>query len=324
MQLSRFSCKRAALPVLLTAAVLLSVGCGRPAADAIPESVIATIGDQQVLREEFTFYLEANYADQLEAKDPVVLSTILDDYLDQRGLVTALHELGQAPTETEIAEYLKFTGQDQLLKSYDLKQKRMLALNTSLVLAEERLRNLVRDRIGPVTPEEIQAYFERNVNEFLRGETYCFTRYSSSYDDLLKDARYWLVSRKKTDEFIRKRYQDILIEEDCYQVADIPESFLQVLQKLKPGRVSKIVTTRLGTVESYNMFRLREKIPPRKLTLEEVSPMIEQKIRAARMDEAFQAERARLRGRVRITVYPDHILLFNYAGRLTVATGEEE
>jgi len=323
MPLSRFS-SNAGILILLALLLAPGTACDRNTGAEVPESVIATINDQQVLREEFFFYLKANFADQLESKDATVLSAILDDYLEQRALVTVLHGMGIAPTEEEIAEYLRFMGQDALLKSTDLEQKRILALNTSLVLAEEKLRNLARKQVPDVTTKEIQAYYDQNVNEFLRGESFCFKRYASAYKDLLVDARYWIVSRKKKDAFIRKRFQDIQIEENCYETEDIPESFLKVLQKLKPGRMSPIVSTKLGTASSYNMFRLVRKIAPRKLDLAEVSRLIEQKIRSRRLADAVKEERARLRRQVRITVYRDHILLFNYAGKLPVATGEEE
>lgn len=304
--------------------LLFATGCRTLNEESVPEDVIARVGDQLVLRSEFVFFLESNYATVLEEEDPSLLGTLLEDYLEKRSLVAYLHENGQHPSEAEIADYLRITGQDALLNSYDLEQKRLLALNTSLVLGEDKLANLVAAEIEEPTLEEAQTYYEQNINEFLQEETICFIRLSSTYEDLLKDARYWLVSRKQDMDFVRKRFHDILIEEDCFELAEIPEVFLKTLQELKIGRTSKIVEMQMGQVTIYSMFRVTRTIPARRLAFEEVSSMIQRKLYRQRLNDRI-AERTDsiLMGR-RITVYPEHVLLFNYTGKFPVSHGEEE
>ena len=304
--------------------MITAVGCRTGGGEVVPADVIAQVGDQVVLRSEFVFFLESNYATILEEEDGVLLSTIMDDYLERRCLVTYLHEKGNHPTEEEIADYLRITGQDALLTSYDLEQKRLLALNTSLVLAEDKFANMVEADIDPPSEEAEYQYYEHNINEFLQGETICFVRLSSTYEDLLKDARYWMVSRKKDLDFIRERFQDVQIEEDCFEVAEIPDVFLKTLQELKPGRVSQPVEMQMGQVTIYSMFRVKQNIPARRLEFSEVQQVIEHKLHSEAVQTAIQNRMAAIMRQKRITVYPEHVLVFNYTGKFPVSHGEEE
>ncbi len=304
--------------------LIIGIACGGGKPSPIPDNVIASIDTQDVLREEFVFFLRANYASILEKKDEEILNRIFDHYLEQRALLNYLQAHHQLPGEKEISEYLELTGKSRLLNTYDLHEKRILALNTSLILAEEKFENIVARNIPPVTTEQIREYYEQNINEFLKGETYCFIRFSSPYEDLLKDARYWVVQRKKGLDFFRKRYQDIQIEENCYQISEIPDPFLKTLEKLKPGRFSKIIQMNLGASVSYNMLKLKEKIAPRKLPFDSVKDNIQKKLLKKDLNKAIVLKKEKILQHSRIIVYPERILLFNYSGEFPVSHGEEE
>ncbi|PJB78526.1 MAG: hypothetical protein CO090_06750 [Acidobacteria bacterium CG_4_9_14_3_um_filter_49_7] len=309
--------------VLLLLLPLLFACSGRNLSP-VPDNVIASIDDQDVVRDEFVLYLQANYADILEEKDEEILNRLFDNYLEQRTLLNYLKSQNQLPSEKEIAEYLQLTGKTQLLITYDLHQKRILALNTSLILAEEKFENMLSEEAPLVTTEEARNYYEQNVNEFLKGESYCFVRFSTSYADLLKDARYWLVHRKKNLDFFRKRYQDIEIEENCFQASEIPDPFLKTLEELKPGRVSKIIQTQLGASVSYNLLTIKQKLAPRKLPFEDVEETIRKKLAAQTLQKRIIKKTQEMIQQSRIIVYPDRILVFNYSGKFPVSHGEEE
>ncbi len=304
--------------------LLLLIACGGGNPEQVPDNVIATIDSQDVLRDEFVYYLQANYADILEKKDEEMLSRILDNYLEDRALLNFLQQKHQLPSEKEISQYLQLTGKTPLLESYDLHEKRILALNTSLIIGEEKFKNLVEKEVPLVTTDEAQTYYEQNVNEFLKGESYCFVRFSSGYEDLLKDARYWIVRRKKGPEFFRKRYQDIQIQENCFQANEIPDPFLKILEKLKPGRVSGIIQTKLGASTSYNLLKLKKKLAPRKLPFTQVEETIREKLFRRELNKEMNQKRKEIISQSRITVYPNRILVFNYSGKFPVSHGEEE
>jgi len=302
----------------------LLFSCSDGSLSPVPDNVIACIDNQDVLREEFVLYLQANYADILEKKDEEILNRLFDGYLEQRVLLNYLQNQHRLPGEKEIAEYLQLTGKTRLLNTYDLHEKRILALNTSLILAEEKFKNMVAKGMPLITTDETENYYEQNINEFLKGESYCFIRFSSSYEDLLKDARYWLVRKKKGLDFFRKRYKDIQIEENCFQTSEIPEPFLKTLEKLKPGRVSRIVQTRLGASVSYNLLKIKEKLAPRKLPFEEVEDTIREKLSRQHLNKRIAEKKQEMLQQSRIVVYPDRILVFNYSGKFPVSHGEEE
>ncbi|MCK5879758.1 MAG: peptidyl-prolyl cis-trans isomerase [Holophagae bacterium] len=305
-------------------ALLLLIACSGREQFPVPDNVIARIDSQEVLRKEFVLYLQANYADILESKDEEILNRLFDSYLEQRVLLNYLQIQHQLPGEKEISEYLELSGKMPLLNTYNLHEKRILALNTSLILAEEKLKNMVTEETPLVTTDEARDYYEQNINEFLKGKSYCFLRFSSSYEDLLKDARYWLVSRKKGLEFFRKRYHDIQIEENCFQASEIPDPFLKALEKLKPGRVSRIIQTNLGASVSYNLLKLKENIAPRKLPFEEVEDSIREKLSEQHLNEYVAGKKQEMLQQSRIVVYPERILVFNYSGKFLVFHGEEE
>lgn len=315
--------KTAGLAAVLAAVFFVTQGCANRTEPVAPD-VIAEINDQSILRDEFVFFLEANYAAILEEKDEPLLSTLLDDYLEQRLLVSELAKQNRHPSQAEIGEYLKLSGMEELLKSYDLQQKRVLALNTSLILAEDKFKTMVAENLRPIPEEQLQRYYEQNINEFLKGEALCFIRFSSPYEDLLKDARYWLANRRRDVDFIRQRYQDIQIEDDCFPASEIPETFLKPLEELKVNRVSDIVEMQLGQVVIYSMFKLTQRIPPRKQSFEEVKEMIRQNLEARQLKTESKRRRGEMLRQARITVYPEHILVFNYTGRFPVSHGEEE
>lgn len=315
--------KAIGLAAALAAVFFIHNGCSR-GTEPVARNIIAQINDQFILRDEFIFFLEANYAAILEEKDEPLLSTILDDYLEQRLLVSALAGRNRHPSQEEISDFLKLSGMEEPLKSYDLQQKRMLALNTSLILAEDKFKKMVAENLRPIPEEQLQRYYEQNINEFLKGEALCFIRFSSPYEDLLKDARYWLVSRRRDVDFIRERYQDIQIEEDCFAASDIPDTFLKPLKGLKVNRVSDIVDMQLGQVVIYSMFRLTQRIPPRKQSFEEVKDLIRHNLETRMLQAELKRRRSEMLQRARITVYPEHILVFNYTGRFPVSHGEEE
>ena len=68
------------LALLFVLIPLLSCSGGKPS--PVPSNIIASIDAQDVLREEFLLYLQANYADILEKKDNEILSRLFDDYLE--------------------------------------------------------------------------------------------------------------------------------------------------------------------------------------------------------------------------------------------------
>ena len=316
--------KKGILLAFFTILLITGVSCGKKKRKPpVPDNVIATIEDYYVFRDEFLFYLNLNYKSVLEKKDDFILSRIFDDYIKKRMLYLFLKEKKLLPNNEEVAEYMKFMGYDRLYKTLDLKHKRYLAFFMILNLNEEKFKNYILQNFVKVSDKEIEDYYNSNSEEFIKKKTYCFVRFHSNYPDLMKDARKWIVRRKRDEVFIKLRYRDIDVEQNCFQVNEIPEDFLKVLQKLRVGRVSKIVKIKIGAKEDYNMLWLKKVIPAKKLKFEEVRDLIYNKIamkKYALKEEEFNKKIAK---KYKVTVFPENILVFKYNGVFPVFDTEE-
>ncbi len=317
--------KRICFYAVLITIFITGISCnGEREKSPVSENVIATIDQYYVFRDEFLFYLNLNYRSVLEKKDSFLLSRILDDYIKKRMLYLFLKEKKILPTNEEIAEYMKFHGFDRFYKTLDLKKKRYFVFFMILNIDDEILKNFILKNYVNISEKEIEDYYKNKSEEFIKKKTYCFTRFHSKYGDLMKDARVWVVRKRRDENFIKLRYRDIDVETNCFEEDEIPEDFLKVLKKMKPGRVSNVIKLRIGEKEDYNMLWLKKIIPARKLDFEEVKDLIYNKLAmeeyARKEAEIFNL----INKKYRVEVYPENILVFKYSGVFPVFGTEEK
>ncbi len=317
--------KRLIVVAILTILIISGVSCGKKhRKPPVPEEVIATIDKYYVFRDEFLFYLKFNYKSILEKKDNFILSRILDDYIKRRMVYLYLKEKKMLPSNDTIVEYMKFHGFDRIYKTLDLKHKRYFVFFMVLNINEEVLKNHILKDYVKVSEKEIEDYYNNKTEEFIKKKTYCFTRFHSSYKDLMKDARKWIVRKHRDETFIRLRYRDIDVETNCFEEDDIPEEFLKILKKMRRGRVSKVIKLKIGEKEDYNILWLKKVIPARKLKFEEVRDMIYNKLAMEKYSKKEEEIYAMINKKYKVTVYPENILVFKYNGVFPVFKSEEE
>jgi len=299
---------------------LLLVSCnGGGKTSSNENSLIFRIGNSRIYLNEFLFYLKNNYQFAQEQKDSIVLSNILDDFIESRMMIFFLREKNLHPTAAEIAEYIKFTGQEKLVSLYDINEKRMFALHISFILGDEKLKNYLVAQISPIETKEVRDYYEKHVEDYFKEKSYCFIRLYSSHKDLLEEARVWMVKKKKKPAFIKMRYQDVKVsEEQCFEESELPEVFLKVLEKAKKKRVTKIVETTLGKVKAYNMFLLKDTMEQKKNTFEEEYGNIEKKLKEIKLNMLTEEFRKNLLKKYKVIVYPDNLILMDYSGKFPV------
>ncbi len=303
------------LVIILTILIISGVSCGeKHRKPPVPENVIATVDNYYVFRDEFLFYLKLNYSAILEKKDNFILSRILDDYLKKRMIYLFLKEKKLLPSNDAIVEYMRFHKLNKLYNSLDLKQKRYLVFFIVLNLNEEILKNYILDNYVKIDDKMLEDYYKNHADEFIRKKTYCFSRFHSKYKDLMLDARKWIVRKKRDETFIKLRYRDIDVEQNCFEEDEIPEDFLKVLKKLKPRRVSKVIKIKLGEKEDYNILWLKRVIPARKLKFEEVKEMIYNKLAMGMYSKKEEEIYSIINKKFKVVVYPDNILVFKYNG----------
>ncbi|BBB31694.1 hypothetical protein TTHT_0041 [Thermotomaculum hydrothermale] len=315
--------KRFLVGLTLTILIISGVSCGKKSRKPpVPENVIATIDKYYVFRDEFLLYLNLNYKPILEKKDSFILSRILDDYLKRRMIYLYLKEKNMLPSNDAIVEYMKFHGFDRIYKKLDLKNKRYFVFFMILNLNEEIMKNHILKDYVHVDEKEIKDYYENRTEEFIKKKTYCFTRFHSSYKDLMVEARRWIVRKHRDETFIRLRYRDIEVEENCFEEDNIPEDFLKILKKMRPNRVSKVIKLKIGEKEDYNILWLKKVIPARKLKFEEVKDMIYNKIAMEKYSKKEEEIYSEINKKFKVIVYPENILVFKYNGVFPVFNSE--
>ncbi len=299
---------------------LLLISCsGGGKAPLNDKNLIFQIGNSKVYLNEFLFYLQNNYRFAKEEKDSEVLSAILDDFIENRMLVYYLREKNMHPTASEIAEYIKFTGQEKRVSGYDINEKRMFALHISFILAEEKLKNYLNEQLSEIKEEEVTDYYEKHVEDYFREKTYCFIRFYSSHKDLLLEARRWLVKKRKKPDFIKMRYQDVKVSDEmCFEESELPEIFLKTLSKAKKNRVTKIVETTLGKSKLYNMFLLKSVIEQKKIPIDEEHDNIVKKLKKIKLNLLTIKFKKDLLKKYKVTVYPENLLIMDYKGKFRV------
>ncbi|GEM_PF-1608059 len=317
--------KRFLVATILTILIISGVSCGKKnKKPPVPENVIATIDRYYVFRDEFLFYLKLNYKSILEKKDNFILSRIFDDYLKRRMIYLYLKEKKMLPSNDAIVEYMKFHGYDRIYKTLDLKKKRYFVFFMVLNINEEVMKNYILQDFVKVSNDEIKDYYKNHIDEFIKNKTYCFSRFHSNYRDLMKDARKWIVKRKRDETFIRLRYRDIEVETNCFEEDDIPEEFLKILKKMRRGRVSKVIKLKIGEKEDFNILWLKKVIPARKLKFEEVKDMIYNKLAMEKYSKKEEEIYSTVNKKYKVTVYPENILVFKYNGVFPVFNAEEK
>lgn len=297
----------------------LLLSCGGGKVSSGDNNLILKIGENKVYLNEFLFYLKNNYEFAQEDKDSEVLSNILDDFVESRILIYSLREINLHPSSAEIAEYLKFTEQEKKVSLYDINQKRMYALHTSFIIGEEKLKNYLLNQVSTIDEKEVRNYYEKHIEDYFRERTYCFVRFYSSHEDLLIEARNWMVKKLKDIDFIKMRYQDIKVsEEQCFEESELPEVFLKVLVNAKKKKVTEIVETTLGKVKAYNMFLLTEVKEQKKITLDEEYKNIEKNLKENKLESLIKKFKINLLKKYRVVVYPDNLLVMDYMGKFPV------
>lgn len=295
---------------------LLLLSCGEGKVNEVDNNLIFKIGKNKVYLNEFLFYLKNNYQMALEEKDNIVLSKILDDFIESRILIYDLREKNLHPTPSEITEFIKLTGHDKEVALFDINLKRMYALHISFIIGEEKLKNYLEEKLPKISKKEISDYYEKHIEEYIKEKSYCFIRFYSSHKDLLSDARYWLVKKRKDEKFIKLRYQDIKVDdEQCFTESELPEVFLEVLQKTKKNKITKIIETTLGKTKAYNMFLLKKINKQKKVPLNEEYENIEKKVKEEKLENSIKMYKKNLLKKYKVKIYPENLIIMEYKGK---------
>ena len=273
-----------ALALAAPLAILVVAGCakkGGPRAAARPET-IAMAGERPVTLDEFMAWVKKATSEDPKNVSPRVLSSLLDQYLEEVLLARAVEAAdppvpGASPAEKRRAFLARLAGLETLQdadyrKEYDAhpeRYKRPALLRVSQLLFPDR------------------GSADAAVKRLDLGVPWLeVSRESSVAPNAASGGSLGLLSR-----------------------TDLPREFEKAVWNLPVGRRSPVVATPHG----FHVFRMDERLDERDVTFEEALPALRMTVAEDRSSKAVEEAISGARRRFGVTVVEDH-LPFPYVG----------
>jgi hypothetical protein len=255
------------------------LGCGGrdfPATD-----IVAQIGEVEVPYSDFEQYLMENSVALEAGLSSEVLSSLFDQFLEEKLLHTMAMELGTATGEENSREAVRTLVEDAAPRGFSL--------------------------------GEIAAYYDAHGEEFEVPQRVRLRQILVEERTAAEQALAQLASGAGFEEVARQFSKGPSAERGGYQGeltrSDLPPAFAEIIFELGPGETSEIVRADYG----FHIFRVVEKLPAENLSLAESSPRIEIALRRASALEAYERLARDARNRYNVVLYVRN-LPFNYVG----------
>jgi hypothetical protein len=274
------------VPALL---LLLPVGgCGAsgPSPDAI-----AALGDEEIAYTELAGFVETQTDSSPAALEAAVLSSLLDQYLDERILVRLAVDRGvMAPGEEPSA----------------------LDPRSALTAL------LGDDPVPQPTEEELRTRYEERRRAYELPARVRLRQILVEDRETAEDAAAELTAGADFSEVARRYSVDPSASTGGVQGelsrADLPEEFAEIIFGLEPGETSDVVEADYG----FHIFLVTERLPERTLPFEEASATLRARLWEERADARLAQLVADARNRYTVRVYEQN-LPFDYRGTYPTA-----
>ncbi len=256
----------------------MALGCNRP----VPPDVVARLGKEDLLRADFSQYLDKNLGEPVESLESEVLSQLFDQFLNE-ALLTRL-------------------AADKDLAPAGVGSRRAVAA----LLADS----------PPASPGEgeIRTYFETHAAELARPERVYLRQILTDTREEAEKALAEIRGGADFAEVARRHSRDPAASRggDQGELArgDLPPSFAEIIFALGPGQVSEIVPADYG----FHLFQVVDKLPAETLTLEQARPLILPRLKREQTDRAIDQLVAEARNTYNPVIYEKN-LSFSYLGR---------
>jgi len=280
---------------VLALAALLGWACGKegPSADAV-----AMLGSDEVSYQAFAAFVESQTDSSPAALESAVLSSLLDQYLDERLLVRMAEDRGLPGVGRGLdSGAAEGSGDGPSASGHRQALAALLAADPVSQPTEEELRALYESEV-----EEHQVPARVNLSQILvedRSTAEEVAARLAEGTDFAAMARRYSVDPSAP-------YGG---SQGALSRADLPEELVDIIFALEPGEVSDIVEAEYG----FHIFMVTERLPERTVPFEEAAA----ELRARLWDERADARLAELvedaRNRYTVRVY-DENLPFDYRG----------
>lgn len=283
----------------LAAVLLVLGGCGTP--DAPPADAVATLGAEDVSYRAFAEFVEEQTDSSPAALEATVLSSLLDQLLDERLLLRMATDRG-----------LLGDGEGSASGEAGPSPGRRRALAALVDASPQR----------PPSDEALRARYREAEERFTLPERVRLRQILTESRDRAEAAAAELAGGAGFAEVARRFSVDPSAPFGGRQGelarADLPEEFADILFSLEPGEVSDIVEADYG----FHIFQVTERLPERTVPFEEAAPDLRRQLLAERAEVHVSELVAAARNRYTVRVYEDH-LSFDYRGVYpTSSTGD--
>lgn len=288
------------------------VGCHKKT-DNTP--VIASVNGSEVQLSEFDRFIASRLGEL--SKDEMgdsLRSQLLDELLIRRVVIAAAEQANLEIRDTEIAQA---TQDDPHKRSSTADQEGRKELANDLLIEKYYKQSVLKD--VRVTPEEIDAYIEKNKDRlsdkpgFYVREIRVQTREEA---ERIRSAA--LDGKSDFVELVRKYSQGAHAEQGGlthYQEGQMPAVLENAIKPLKPGDISQVVQSNYG----FHIFKLEQRTQvyapeTRRSALDKRRDMLGEELISRRNQEAVDAAVNKLVAAAKVKINPS-ALGFTYSGR---------
>ena len=300
--------------VVLAASLLAAGGCRESGEDRAQVDAVAVVNGAAVTSE--VFARELAFAKRTsdgvvprgEEEQLAFKRAALLDFIDRMLVLAAAREAGIAvPVEQVDREILKLkaeyhgSGFNEALAEGRLSQQELHERTRARLMTERYFVEEIFAREA-VTDPEIEAYYQEHAEEFAQLEEVRAAQIVVKTSDEARRVQGELRNGMSFDEAARR----FSLSPDAKAGGDLgfftrgvmPAVFDKVCFNLSPGRVSEITSSEYG----FHLFKVLEKRPARKRSLEEVRPQVEQLLLRNKHAQAQERRIEELRERAKIKI----------------------
>jgi parvulin-like peptidyl-prolyl isomerase len=285
------------LIILITAA-----RCSQPKSDVVVATFgmqKITVGDLQENLQQVTF----QYSDELKKNSKsyqLLKKRTLDELIDRQLLLNHAVQKGTDVKEEELnqeiirhkSQYTEISFQN-MLKEAGISQDQWLVRKRENLIIKKYLDHLT-DSEHPVTPEQIQAYYQQHPEQFQQPEAVQVRQIVTE----TKEKAEAILRRLRSGENFAKLARDLSLSPDRKQGGDlgfimkgsIPREF-EICFQMNPGEISPIIPSAYG----FHLFKIIEKRPAKQLSLPEVEGKIAMQLKLQAREDTRTALLAQLK-----------------------------
>lgn len=303
--------RTASIVFLFLAALIAAPGCAeKDPSKLVLAKVNGSVITLQDLQNEMD-RVEAQYASIL-LKNGVetdrIRTAILQQMIDERLILSEGRkkgiELSREELEDAIWEIRKeYPGNrfNEMLISQCLDYQQWRRRLAKRLLLEKIIRTELLPKAVP-TEGEIKRYYQEHPKEFRVQEQLRARQIVVYTEDKARE----ILRKIKAGADFAEMAMKVSRSPDARKGGDLgyfsrgvmPEEFDKVLFKMKPGQISKVIKSPYG----YHIFKLEERLPARRLPLDEVRETIKKRLMEKKLNELYTTWIKKLQKEAKITI----------------------